>query len=127
MMGAIGIVCIAILVSAFQMDIHIDATFANNLTFLALVVYMIEPLIIGLFTLQLTDQLGGIAFGPATVGAVIALYGFYSYALPMMGIQPMEFLGNFVFFPIPEAAYVIASILLFRRATPRLTMDTLRR
>ena len=116
LMGATAILCVAILVSSLQMDLQGDATIANDIAALALGFYMIDPFVIGLLTMRLKGDLGGIAYGPVTVGAAIALYGIYSYGLPMLGSQPIAFLGNFVFIPIPEAAYVIASILLFRKA-----------
>jgi hypothetical protein len=116
LMGAIAAVCIAILIGAFQLDLNMNATITNDVAAAALGVYMIEPFVVGFFSMRLKEKLGRSAFAPVVVGAISALYGIYSYGLPMFGYQPIAILGNFVFIPIPEAAFVIASILLFQKA-----------
>ena len=81
-------------------------------------VYMLFPFALGVTVLRLQKKLPT-AIVPFGISAILLMYVFYISIGELIDVELPEFLGAFVWIPVPEALFAIASSLLFFQASKR--------
>ena len=84
----------------------------------AVLPYSMMPFVLGASVLKLQPQLRLVVL-PFGVGTVLLVYAFYGFAGNLLPTDLPQFLGVYVWVPVTEALFAIASAALFLQASSR--------
>lgn len=108
---------IALMVLENVNDTRGDLYVLEPLSYVFLTAYVFVPFVLGGTVFRLLRDRAVLSVYPYLIGIVWIIYGFYIVAASLLGIDYPEFLGLFIWMPVPEAVFALASMLLFREVS----------
>ncbi|MBI2613140.1 hypothetical protein HYW59_05060 [Candidatus Kaiserbacteria bacterium] len=111
-----GMLYVLILLDSFEMGTRADTRFADTLIGLVMTFYVIGLIVMGIGSYWLKSRLGNVVFGTTGLGLLILLEILVVTPLFIAGNDAPAFATWYVWYPVYESLFVIASMALFYRA-----------
>lgn len=106
----------ATIASVYAENIGADTPLIDALIGFCATLYVAGLVGLGFGALSLRNKLGLPSMLPSLASSLMVLYVLYILVPALFGFDPPRFLGTLVWLPVPEALFVMASIVLFLRA-----------